>query len=1007
MSNVLAQLTGIARAHVVCAGLLAGLAAGMVQAGQSVSAGALRFDGSAVSGCSLSGSTYTCASFPLTGGSDSMTIASGYTVNVQASSTFTFNQSLVMSGTARLNVTGNLDIGSIATSNLQVSGGTLTATGSFTAGSQAQTLTANIAAASMTLGSGSALTITGNLTSTGAVSFASHVTLNGSVSAATISTGSPTTINGNVTASTAFTLASGSTVTGNIVAPTVTLKPTGSTVTGSITASTSLTVGSSDTINGNVTAGTLTLQSSNAIIYGSATVASADLGWQGRVTNTIYCTGGTTAGHCDCVINNSGYAIGSAQGPTCSSQQSSAPAGLDHLLITHDGSASACTPEPVTVKACADAACSTVYTGGVTGTLSPGGASFTIGSSGTTTTQPTVTQNSVGTVALAVTGSTPSASNALACNNTGTTTTGCNMQFDGNVGISLTAANQYAGASTSMTLQSKVYDASTNQCGPGFASVTKTVTVSCTYDNPATGSTALQITGNGASQTVTCNSSSSTINLAFNANGYVNPTPYPNPDTNLVMKYPDVGAITVKMSIANGAQTATATRQVIVAPAALAFPSAASPNPPNPPTSVTAGSAAYVIVKALTVDGTATQNFGRETAREGVTLGAAAPYPCPPAATTPGDLPTTQVTNAGGVLSLTAAYPEAGWFNWAARLSSVADFTNATDASHGGYLGSGLAPTIALSGSGCGSALSYPAYFAVKAGAAYYYSGQPIDATVTAMNAAGQITLKYDRAMGTSNDVQLSVVDPAGTGTVGAAPAGLIDKSAFSHGVATLPTTGARSLAYTFKNFPTVPTTVTLRAAETVTSNAVSSANGASYQSSQTPPPAQPAEAQPQIRSGRMRLGGAFGSSKGDLDLPVVVEYYASNGWRRNVSDAFTIHAAAVGIAPMTTALNAPANKTGDIVIANGQGKLTLHPTGGIGTAIVMINLGNSSADLPAQACRPSPLPTTAGGAVLAWLRAPNGICGSGAAGDPVARATFGTASLETKRLVHVREVFN
>jgi uncharacterized repeat protein (TIGR01451 family) len=54
---------------------------------------------------------------------------------------------------------------------------------------------------------------------------------------------------------------------------------------------------------------------------------------------------------------------------------------FDHLRIEHDGVASVCAPETVTVKACLDSSCSTLYTGNVTVNLSPtgwvGGDTFT------------------------------------------------------------------------------------------------------------------------------------------------------------------------------------------------------------------------------------------------------------------------------------------------------------------------------------------------------------------------------------------------------------------------------------------------------------------------------------------------------------------------------------------------------------------------------------------------------------------------------------------------------
>jgi len=93
------------------------------------------------------------------------------------------------------------------------------------------------------------------------------------------------------------------------------------------------------------------------------------------------------------------------------------------------------------------------------------------------------------------------------------------------------------------------------------------------------------------------------------------------------------------------------------------------------------------------------------------------------------------------------------------------------------------------------------------------------------------------------------------------------------------------------------------------------------------------------------------------------------------------------------------------IKMTTGSGSLSLHPTGGTGTATVAINLGTAAAD---TSCLPAPRPASTG-AKMPWLRGPNGICAPSAApaADPAARATFGVYTPEARRLIHTREVFD
>jgi MSHA biogenesis protein MshQ len=89
--------------------------------------------------------------------------------------------------------------------------------------------------------------------------------------------------------------------------------------------------------------------------------------------------------------------------------------------------------------------------------------------------------------------------------------------------------------------------------------------------------------------------------------------------------------------------------------------------------------------------------------------------------------------------------------------------------------------------------------------------------------------------------------------------------------------------------------------------------------------------------------------------------------------------------------------------VVNGQAQIALAapPTGRTGSIDFSLNLGSGTLD---QSCLASHPVST--GANLPWLRARNGACATGWASDPSARASFSIASPETRKSVHVREMY-
>ena len=410
-------------------------------------AATLNFNGGAVSGCSLGqdGLQYTCVSLAL-GSTDVIVIGGAYGVTVNSSLAMSYNQGLTMSGNAALTVKGNLDIKDINPSNLKVTGGSLSAEGgTFLMGAQEQTITANIFATTIKMGSNN-VTVTGRISAKGPVEIASGSLINGPISGTIVNIlAANTRIQGDITATTSLTIGSGSQVTGNLKSPTIDLKASGLLVTGDVEASNSLSIASGNGIKGNVDAGEVTLDSSNAYITGNAKVDHITLGWQGRVQQTITCKAYTPSNPCSCVTNNSGWAFNEPMGPKCGP---ATPTGPHHFQIDHSGNALTCAPQTVTVTACADAACSARYTGGASVTVSPGGATTQIGSSGVATAS--VRQYTVGTAALGLT-SVPGATDPLVCKRASDNSRSCDMSFAA-TGLTVTPVNHNSAVATAFKI---------------------------------------------------------------------------------------------------------------------------------------------------------------------------------------------------------------------------------------------------------------------------------------------------------------------------------------------------------------------------------------------------------------------------------------------------------------------------------------------------------------------------------------------------------------------------
>ena len=872
-------------------------------------AATLNFNGGSVAGCTLSGAQYTCATLAL-GDTDIVIIASGIGVTVNSSLTMKYNQGLTMSGSAALTARPNLDIRDINPPNLKVTGGSLTADGgTFSMGAQEQTITANVAATTIRMGSNN-VKVTGSISAKGLVEIASGSVINGPISGATVNIlAASSRIQGDITATTSLTIGSGSQVTGNLTSPNIDLKASGLLVTGDVKASNTLTIASGNGIKGNVEGGDVTLDSSNAYITGNAVVDHITLGWQGRVQQTITCKAYTPSNPCSCVTNNSGWAFNEPQGPKCGP---STQAGPDHFQITHPPTALTCAPAPVTVTACADAACSSVYTGAAQVTLTPGGATAQINSVQPPTgmvTSSVAQTTAAGSVLLGLT-STPATTGALVCRSSvDNSLTNCRMAFVSSA-LQVSGIPRYAEDAERIAISALQASASNPRaCVPLFANQNKTLQLRCTYANPDSGTLPARIQNKdgtyiplAANTGSACSATGAAVQLAFDANGLATPN----------MLYADAGALGLTATYAStsgsdSGLTMTGSGNVIVGPKTFLFSPIVTPQRAGLAV-LPVAPALGISVSALNAAGAVTRNFGREATAQTVLLGRSISAPVFTGYSDPAVAGSLTFSNNNGVGTAgNLSWPEVGTLKFTASITTYLGAAQpalpATGSSNDvQYIPHHFKTDIIVAGDTdlpASATLAAPCLSAMKCvvgvppAGVYSYSGQAFGLRVTAQNLANVTTRNFDgRDTTYMAPVQVQGWDAAKGEQLfpPASPSGsrLTDGSSaqttvtaiapekFTLGVARAP------LAYRFPGNSGVavkvaPTHVLLRASGTFAGASASSA-----------PAASGTEGALTILSGRLMVPHGYGSELYPLRLAVQAQYWDGAGWVANLADSIS-----------------------------------------------------------------------------------------------------------------------
>ncbi len=658
---------------------------------------------------------------------------------------------------------------------------------------------------------------------------------------------------------------------------------------------------------------------------------------------------------------------------------------VHHLELTAASNTSlTCQPITYTIKACSNAACSSTYTGGLSGTLSvsgvtvnyPAGSGFVI-ANGSATTTITAHATTVGTATASLTGLsiTPSNTPAVFCGMGSAAASGASCAITmADSGLLFDVPHHVAGDSQAVTVSAVRKSDNSLMCTPAFASVSKNVTFRCTYGNPTTGFVPAVVSGAalnaGNNASAVCDGTGRSVSLAFNASGVASTT----------VSYADAGQVGMTATYTGSGSDAglsmTGSDTFIAAPANFAF-SGVTAGP------IKAGAAFSATVTARNRSNVATPNFGRETSPVAPVLSFTKRQPTG-GSSQAGTFSGSLGSFSGGVASASNAlsWTEVGNGDLVASVAS--------------YLGSGIAVSGTTGSGAVGNVGPFiPSHFTVEAtqacptGTAFTYSGQPFPMIVKARNLAGDVTRNHDGTGSMSpsfaKTTGLSVVTNGGLGSLAVTS---LAPAAFAAGEASFNTQ-----SFTFTNKLTAPVALVLRA---IDSDGVTSENKT--------------EQGPNLRSGRLQISNAFGTGRDALRVPVATQYWSGKAWVVNDADsgcttvpsASVVRAAYLDSKGATTTAWSTSVSTIEALL-NGRGAIVLTaPTNsGTGSVDLSVNLGTSTSDQSCLSAHPASV-----GAQQPWLRSVNGSCSATYDRDPSARATFGVFAPETQRLIHMRDLF-
>jgi len=693
---------------------------------------------------------------------------------------------------------------------------------------------------------------------------------------------------------------------------------------------------------------------------------------------------------------------------------------FSHIRIEHSGLGLTCEPATVTVKACADASCTTLYPGSVTTTLSPTGwvGSDTINFTGSTTAQ--LRKTTSGVAALGAGSTAPAPSSGTLCFN-GLVQT-CNLDFQDTGFIFSAIPTQIAGTSSATQTLRAVRKSDSSGACVGLFNGNVNIDLASQCVNPTTCQGGQQVTIiNNGSTAIAANPGSgvstwTTKSMTFGTNS----------TASFTMNYPDVGAIRLnaRHNIAgSGDYMAGVSNDFVVRPAGFVVNNIrrtadnfANPGAANAAGAVfiKAGESITLTTTAVNSLGNATPNYGKEAAPEGVRL-------------TTTLAPGLGLTNNPALGNGTIA---GGLFNAGAvtvdniAWDEVGIFTITPGVGDSNYLGVGDVTGTATGNIGrftphhFDASANTPLFMTACTAGAFTYTGQPFNyaggmepvLTVTARNLTGGTTANY-KGTAPATQAFFKITNASLTGKVYTAANGTLDPSAVTapdpaivaggNGTGTLTFNSGTGLLFT-RTTPQAPFDAEISLAINVidTDSVAYSTNPARFGQATTGNGIAFSTGKA-VRFGRLRLSGASGSQLLPLRVPFEAQYWTGTFFATNTADTCTTVASGnVGLGNFIGNLNAGETSVTFITgpLANGRGKITLSApgAGNNGSVDLAVNLGTGA---NAAAC-PAFAPAAAAGA-LAHLRGQ--WCGTAYDRDPVARLRFGIRSGSDER-IYMRE---